>query len=96
MTCERAAAVTRFHSGFTRWIEQRLLREDHDDLTEAIGFLARTEGLSPDVVDHVATMTGTTVSDVIAAYQADNTAWAGTQAAFDRSYLAAPAAPGTP
>jgi hypothetical protein len=81
--------VTRFHSGFTRWIEQRLLPEDPDDLTEAIGFLARTEGLSPEVAEHVATMTGTRTSDVIAAYQADNTAWADTQATFDRPDLAA-------
>ncbi|NBE98936.1 hypothetical protein FE391_37635 [Nonomuraea sp. KC401] len=89
MASERAPAATRFHSGFTRWIEQRLLREDHDDLTEAIGFLARTRGLSPGVADHIATTTGTTVSDVLAVFQAGNTTWAATQAAFDRSGLAA-------
>jgi hypothetical protein len=81
--------VTRFDSGFTCWTEQRLLGEDPDDLTEAIGFLARTEGLSPDVADHVATMTGTLTSDVIAAYQADNTEWAAIQATFDRPDLTA-------
>ncbi|MFC4122805.1 hypothetical protein [Nonomuraea zeae] len=81
--------MTRFGSGFTCWIEQRLLREDRDDLTEAIGFLARTEGLSLDVAEHVATMTGTTASDVIAAYKADNSKWAGTQATLDRPDLAA-------
>ncbi|MFE3455135.1 hypothetical protein ACFXJ8_40065 [Nonomuraea sp. NPDC059194] len=81
--------MTRFHSGFTRWIEQRLLHEDPDDLAEAIGVLARAEGLSPDVADLVAAMTGTTISDVIAAYKTDNTEWARTQATFDRSDLAA-------
>lgn len=81
--------MTRFTSGFTRWIEKRLLHDDPDDLIEAIGFLARTEGLSPDVADHVATMTGTMASDVIAAYRGDNTEWAGTQATFDRPDLAA-------
>ncbi|ACZ86572.1 hypothetical protein [Streptosporangium roseum] len=81
--------MTRFRSGFTRWIEQRLLRDDPDDLIEAIGFLARTEGLSPDVAEHVATMTGTMTSDVVAAYQADNTEWASTQATFDHPDLTA-------
>ncbi|WP_043633820.1 hypothetical protein [Nonomuraea candida] len=81
--------MTRFHSGFTRWIERRLLCEDADGLTEAIGFLARTQGLSPDVADQVAAMTGTSAGDVIAAYRADNTAWAGTQATFDRPDLTA-------
>ncbi|MFB4279148.1 MULTISPECIES: hypothetical protein [unclassified Nonomuraea] len=81
--------MTRFHSGFTRWMEQRLLREDPDDLIEAIGILARTEGLPSDVADFVAAMTGTTTSDVIAAYKTDNTAWARTQAVFDRPDLTA-------
>lgn len=79
-----------FHSGFIDWIRQRLLaRDDSDDLVEVIGYLARTQGLPHDVADLVAAMTGTTIAEVIAAYQADNTAWAGTQAIFDRPELTA-------
>lgn len=83
------------HSGFTDWIRRRLPAaprpqgDDSDDLVEVIGYLARTQGLPHDVADMVAAMTGTTVAEVTAAYRADNTAWAGAQAVFDRPDLAA-------
>ncbi|MFI7453494.1 hypothetical protein ACIBQX_38810 [Nonomuraea sp. NPDC049714] len=79
--------MARFHSGFTCWIEQRLLREDPDDLTEAIGALARTEGLSPQVADHVAAMSGTTSKDVVTTCQGDDTECAGAPETFDRPDL---------
>lgn len=79
-----------FHSGFIDWIRRRLLAgDDSDDLVEVIGYLARTQGLPHDVADLVAAMTGTTIAEVVAAYRADNTAWTGTQAIFDRPELAA-------
>ncbi|WP_370423126.1 hypothetical protein AB8O64_32290 [Streptomyces sp. QH1-20] len=78
-----------FHSGFTRWIEQRIAPEDRDDHIEVFGVLARVYGLTADVADVVAAMTGTTVGDVVAAYKADNTEWARTQAVFDRPDLVA-------
>ncbi|MEV4867732.1 hypothetical protein [Streptomyces syringium] len=78
-----------FHSGFTRWIEQRIAPEDRDDNIEVFGVLARACGLTAEVADVVAAMTGTTVGDVVAAYKTDNTEWARTQAVFDRPDLVA-------
>ena len=78
-----------FHSGFTRWIEQRMDPEDRDDSIEVFGVLARAYYLTEDVADVVAAMTGTTIGEVIAAYKVDNTEWARTQAVFDQPDLAA-------
>lgn len=78
-----------FRSGFTRWIEQRADPADRDGSIEVFGVLARTCGLSGDVADLIAAMTGTTADEVVAAYKADNTEWARTQAVFDQPDLAA-------
>ncbi|MBB5120550.1 hypothetical protein AF335_11515 [Streptomyces eurocidicus] len=75
-----------FRSGFTRWIEQRTPSGGRADGTadiEVYGVLARAYGLTNDVAELVAAMTGTTVGEVVAAYKADNTEWARTQAVFD-------------
>lgn len=75
-----------FRSGFTRWMEERTSPGARDDGTadiEVYGVLARAYGLTDDVAEMVAAMTGTTVGEVVAAYKADNTEWARAQAVFD-------------